>query len=447
MPLHRECRQSRAMLRGLFKLVFTLVTLLILAAGVFVLTVLQDEPTVTRDTTPTPENVQDARQFLRDMRASVQAGATGSEAPFSVTQAQLNSVLTLGARFVPGFRGQMEVADNRVTGIASVPMPYSNNGKWINLSAGAPAFEGAFALDQARVGNISLPPGLALEIGRLFLNTAFGNSIGDTALSAATGMTIKGDVVSFNLNIDDIGKNGVMRGVFGTLRGNDMPQTADIDRYYRQLRQAMDSGALPVQGSYLPYLHFTLAAALEGSRTEGIANAYTAALFALTRACGARDFTMVVGGLAGGEKAQEPTWQQDCSEMTLNGRIDSRRHFTTAAALQAASNRGFAVSVGEFKELYDSRHLTKGGFDFTDLAANNSGIRMSNRLMAASADAWPALLARMTTEHDVIVDFAGIPPLMPRVDFVAAYGDVDSPAYQAELERIETRIDALALHQ
>ena len=61
----------------------------------------------------------------------------------------------------------------------------------------------------------------------------------------------------------------------------------------------------------------------------------------------------------------------------MRDRHDSRLHFITAAALKAASNRGFAVGVGEFKELYDSLS-GDNGFDFTDLAANNSGIRLSD---------------------------------------------------------------------
>ncbi|MFT6738042.1 MAG: hypothetical protein ACJA0G_002184 [Kangiellaceae bacterium] len=81
-------------------------------------------------------------------------------------------------------------------------------------------------------------------------------------------------------------------------------------------------------------------------------NAYTAALFGLTKACGARDFAMFVGRLAFLEEVQSNrTWTTSCNDVTFNNRIDSRRHFITSAALQAASNRGFSVSIGEFKEL------------------------------------------------------------------------------------------------
>jgi hypothetical protein len=139
------------------------------------------------------------------------------------------------------------------------------------------------------------------------------------------------------------------------------------------------------------------------------------------------------------------TWTKDCADVTFNGRIDSRRHFTTAAALQAASNRGFAVSVGEFKELNDT--LKAGGFDFTDIAANNSGIRMSNTFMGSEPRLWPELRARLQGENDVIIPYDGIPQIMEQSAFAAAYGDIDDPRYTAMLARIEAKIDELPLHR
>ncbi|CUH45867.1 hypothetical protein [Ruegeria atlantica] len=189
-----------------------------------------------------------------------------------------------------------------------------------------------------------------------------------------------------------------------------MPDSSDIDRYYLKIRETMERGDLPVSGSYLPYLVYTLEAAHDGSQSEGVANAYTSAIFALTLICGAKDFTLIVGGMVGSEFAEDRDWESDCDDLTLNGRIDSRRHFTTAAALQAASNRGFAVSVGEFKELYDT--IKSGGFDFTDLAANNSGIRMSNKFMSTPAPNWAELIRSIRSENDVIIRFEGIPQIM-----------------------------------
>ena len=225
-----------------------------------------------------------------------------------------------------------------------------------------------------------------------------------------------------------------------------MPSPAEIDRYYVLIRAAMERGELPQEGSFLPYLRFALQAAMEGATQESLQNDYTAAIFGLTKACGARDFTLVVGRLAGDDLRTFGDWQTSCQAVTFNGRVDSRRHFVTAAAVEAASNRGFAISVGEFKELYDSISGA-GGFDFTDIAANNSGIRMSDYLMALPLQAWPDALARIAQESDVIVRFEGIPQIMPEAEFRARYRDVNSPEYFDELGRIEAKIDGLGLYR
>ena len=103
------------------------------------------------------------------------------------------------------------------------------------------------------------------------------------------------------------------------------------------------------------------------------------------------------------------------------------------------------MSIGEFKELYDT--VKSGGFDFTDFAANNSGIRMSNRMMSAPSADWPGLMARLRTEEGVIVAFEDIPQIMSEDAFEQTFGDVDSPQYHAMITSIEAKIDALALHR
>lgn len=428
------------MLKALRRLVAVL-ALLTVALAVFVaFFVLEDEPLVARVDPPTPDDIVAARAFLHQVRdAARKPGST----PVRVTGVDLNRMMRLGGRLVPGYRGRIAVAED-VRGEASVPVPWPGGTRWLNLSASAPPFAGRFALSRVSVGPFDLPPGPVLWLGRVGGDAIVGNGFGSTVLGAASAMRIEGDSLAFDLDIGAVGQNGVMRGVFGTLRGASMPQPDEIDRHYVRLREAMDRGDLPVEGSYLPYLRFMLAEAYEDGRDGDLANAYTAAIFALARACGARDFSTVVGGYVGGDAVDDRDWAQRCNHLTLNGRVDSRRHFTTAAALQAASNRGVAVSIGEFKEMYDS--LKSGGFDFTDIAANNSGIRMSNRLMEARPEAWPDLLARITAESDLIVPYDGIPDIMSAADFAERYGEVDSPAYKAQLAEIEARIDRLALH-
>ena len=429
-------------MRRLLKLLIYSFAALLVAFVVVALAVVEDAPLVEAAAPPAPKDVTEAREFVRGLRSAIQPGLS-VPASFTTNEDQLNSVLKLGARFIPGFRGELNVNEKDVDGAASIPVPYTK--KWINVRASAPEFEGNFALSSVQLGPVTVPPNFALGIARIGGNVIVGEGFGDTVLDVADSMRIQDSDVAFRLTMNEMGSNGLMRGVFGTLRGSDMPDSSDIDRYYLKIREAMELGKLPTSGSYLPYLLFTLEAAHDGSRSEGVANAYTSAIIALTLICGAKDYTLIVGGMVGSEFTEDRDRESDCGELTLNGRIDSRRHFTTAAALQAASNRGFAVSVGEFKELYDT--VKSGGFDFTDLAANNSGIRLSNKFMSTPASEWEELIRGIRSENDVIVRFDGIPQIMSGEEFKKNYENVESAEYFKMLNLIEARIDDLVLHK
>jgi hypothetical protein len=407
--------------------------------------VLQDNPLVENAAPPSGEDVAATRALVRNIRSAT-ATPSGAGGWLETDAAELNSALRLTARFLPGLRGRVTVAGGAVRGQVSVPLPWGQGRKWLNLSGEVPPFEGPVVLRAVRVGARQMSPDLALFIARTGGNLVLGGGFGDQILQAATGMEITQDQVRFRLALDSMGKNGLMQRAFSTLRGAEMPTHARIEDYHRQIRAAMAEGRLPQQGSFLPYVRFALEAAYAGSTAETLPNEYTAAIFGLAKACGAQDFAAIVGRLAFDVAEGTGDWAASCDAVTFNDRIDSRRHFITSAALQAAGNRGFSVSVGEFKELYDTISGA-GGFDFTDMAANLSGIRMSNMMMTAPRAEWPAILPLLETENDVIVPFEGIPQLMPEADFKARFGDVESPAYRAMIAMIEARIDALRLYR
>lgn len=418
------------------------VSALVLAALVTVL--LQDAPVLEAATPPTAQDVAATRTLVRGLRTAANETSDVPE-PLETDATELNSAIRLGARFIPGFRGRIEVAGDAVLGQAAVPVRWLGGPKWLNVTGRVPAFDGAFRLDEVTVGPVSVPPYLAVSVARIGANLALGNRFGDKVLQAATAMRIEGERLSFDIALGEMGKNGVMRSAFGAMRGNEMPGPEEVEKYHVLIRTAMAEGELRQEGSFLPYVRFALEAALEHGTPETLPNDYTAAIFGLAKACGAADFSMIVGRLAFDPAYAGGDWPTSCDEVRFNGRIDSRRHFITSAALQAASNTGVSVSIGEFKELYDTISGA-GGFDFTDMAANLSGIRLSDRLMSVPAAGWPALLALLETENDVIVPFDGIPQLMPEAAFAARYGTVESDAYKAEIAAIEAKIDRLPLY-
>ncbi len=430
-------------MRGFFRVL--LVLMLVAGGGALLLgsQFLQEDPAVAAMPPPAPEDVRAARGFYTQVRAATN-GEPGAPETVTLSAGALQSVLRLGTRLVRDYRAETEVADDLVRMTAALPVPWIGGTRWLNLRAAVAPFQDEFALHHVQLGSREIAPDLALRLARLGGNLFLGSGAGDTLFDAPAAMAIDGDRMIFALRLDRDGRGEVIQGVFGALRGGEMPGQDRVDHYYTLVREALDDGTVPDRGSMLPLLKLTLAAAQADSTDATAADEFTAAIFALTKACGANDFHLVVGSMAETPSERLRSWQTDCTQIDLAGRVDLKRHFLTAAAIKAASNRGFAVSMGEFKELHDT--LVAGGFDFTDITANNSGIRMADLFLSRPRGDWPALLDRMQTDSDIIPDLEGIPGRMSRSRFEERFGEVDSPAYKAMMDEIEARIDRTALH-
>ena len=346
---------------------------------------------------------------------------------------------------MPDYRAKTEVADDTVRITAALPVPWSDGTRWLNPRAAIVPFEDRFALHHVQLGGREVSPDLAPRLARLGGNLFMGAGAGDALFDAPAAMAIDGDRIIFALRLNREGRSEVIRGVFGALRGGAMPASGRVDHYYVQLREAMDRLEAPVEGSFVPLLRLAITMAYEQGDDITAADEFTAAIMALAKACGAVDFRLIVGPTAGGRSEELGAWRTSCNRLKLADRIDLRRHFVTAAAIKAASNRGFAVSLGEFKELHDSISGA-GGFDFTDILANNAGIRLADLFISRPHAEWPALLDRMQTESDVLPVLDGIPDLMPRDQFEERFGDIDSREYRAMIDQIEARIDRTGLH-
>lgn len=430
-------------MRWFVRLLLSVFLIVGVGLGLAAVAMIERDPSIARTDPPSSKDVREARALVQKVRF-LSRNPDAPEQVLTVPAETVAGVLRMSARMVPGFRGQTQLEEGRLRGRAAVPVPGTKGAFWVNADVTVPAFSDGLRLEEVRIGRISVPPALALWIGRVGADLTMGQGASETILTAVQQLEITPSEVTARLELDVTQRSAIAGRVFGTLRGQTLPEAQEIDRYYVAIREALDDGRLPTKGSFLPHLRFALEMAADDSDPANRTNAYTAAIFALAEACGASDFGLISEKLVPDWTDAGRSWQQDCSEVTFANRIDSRRHFVTASAIQAASNRGVAVSIGEFKELFDKTR--SGGFDFTDITANNSGIRLADRMMAAPAGDWPRLLDRIQAEGDVLASFEGIPGLMPRKEFDARFGTVDSPAYREMLARIETRIDGLPLH-
>lgn len=400
-------------------------------------------PIAAPNAAPTGQDVTLARGLLHQLRRlSNETGGGTLEVPIEA----LRGSLRMGGQIVSGFRGQAEILNGDLVLDGAIPVPGTQERLWINLRAEVPPFEGAPKIAALQVGRIHLPESFALALLQTGARVVLGADASRQAFDAVQGLSISDDTILAELKLDSEGRGKITGQALAALRGGGMPDPGRIARDYVAIRDAIESGVLPTSGSFTPYLKFALDRAMRDTTGASSADGYTSAIFALAKACGANDLSLFAGGLIDPAELQGRDWTRSCDGITLRGRTDTRRHFVTAAALQAASNRGVSVSIGEFKELFDSVEEANG-FDFTDIAANNSGIRFSQRVIATPTADWAQLIATLDGEDDFIVMIDDLPGRLPAAEFAARFGSVGEERYDRQLAVIEHRIDALKLHK
>ncbi|MGY6412350.1 MAG: hypothetical protein ACXIUV_15165 [Alkalilacustris sp.] len=406
--------------------------------------VLQDRPAAAPLAPPAPEDVRAAQDVYRQVQAVTDAAP---DAPDTVilSEATLQSLLRVAGRLGPSPRAGTGIAAGQVWLTAALPVRWPGGQRWLNLHVVVAPFADGFAFETVRLGAQAVPPGPALRLARAAGNLAMGDRLGDALFDALAALSIDGDRITLRLDLDRDGRREMAQGVFGALRGADLPAPERVRHHHARLIEALETGAVPTRGSLLPLLRVALSEALAATEADpgAAAEDFAAAFFALARLCGAREFLRHVG--YGPQALSDRADAGACAGLTLAGRTDLREHFVTSAAIKAASNSGFAVSVGEFKELHDAIPGASG-FDFTDIAGNQAGIRLVDLFMGQPPATWPGLIARLTDEAAFFPDLADIPRAMSRTSFEARFGTIDSPAYRAMLARIDARIDRTALH-
>lgn len=430
------------MIRRALLVVLALVVLVPLGLG---LAVLQRAPLVREQAPPNAAAAAETRDVARSLMQLIDdEGAAGQ---WSVREDGLNAVLASGQRLVPGVYGRAQVEAEALAVEVSAGAPLVPGGLWLNLRLVAGPSEQGFRLTEARLGRLPLPPGMVLAAARLGLDLVLGDGLGTAALDAVRAVRLAPPQATVVLN--DEGRTAL----FQKLRDRALEggaSTAVRDQVYVQLwylDRAVHEGALPREGTALPYLAKVLeVAAGEAARAPERPDEETmkGALYALALYCGDPRF----GAPLGLKLRRDMRGQANgCGATTLGGRKDLRQHFLVSAALYAATTGGTATfGVGELKELLDS-NAGGSGFSFDDMAADAAGLRFGEMLMATTRGDWQALAARLTDEAALMPPVEGLPSQLSEAEFDARFRDVDSAEYAAMVAEIDRRVGALPLYR
>ena len=405
--------------------------------------------TAPRVPAPVPPLAEDA-SYAHGLFRKVQEirYAPGLQGELSGNIDEINGLFRLLARAHPELSGRARLEGDRLVLDMSVAVPRTNGAGWLNLSAVVAPYDArdrgdGFAFESLRVGGITVPSRAGTAGLRWALDRRLGDGAGTKMMAALSRMQVTGEQVVLAVDLSGLPRGNLSRVTVGDVYGRSMPTLTEVAANVAEFEAAAAEGRLPVEGSFLPWLRHLLevAGTQAGDDPE---RALIAGLVALNYLCGSVHFVpMLLPRVGEGEERLAPPGQA-CQALTLHDRIDLRRHFLTAATIKAISDRNPAVVAGEAKELVDMVH---GHFDFTDIAANNSGIRLATLMLATPPARWPDLAAAMGAEADVIIPLDGIPGEIRREVFEERFGAVDSPAYTAMMAEIEARIDALPIHR
>ncbi len=423
------------MVMVLRRLVAVLAVVLVVLAGLVALMV-ETAPRVVRTGPPDAAAAAAGRELAESLEAVLDPGAGITR--WSATEAEVSGALAAAGRLVPGLAGRAAVEARTAAVDLSLKLPKLPADLWVNLHLAVGASEDGLRVVSARIGRLGLPAGLVVPVGRVVLDAVLGDRVATRALGEIEGVEIAPPRIEVALSADGTWRDELARRVQARLRG--LGDDGLRERIYVHLWTHNDGfrrGTLPRRGSALPWL--TQAVREAGARAGASdVEELQAALYALAIACGHPRFGAVVG-MGIGER------DSHCTRTTLDGREDLRQHFTLSAAIAAASTGRTVLGVGELKELMDSNE-GGSGFSFDDMAANLAGARFAEAFLARPRGDWPAMLARIEGEGDLLPSLEGLPHGLSEAEFRARFGDVDSPEFEVLIGEIERRVEALPLY-
>jgi hypothetical protein len=142
-----------------------------------------------------------------------------------------------------------------------------------------------------------------------------------------------------------------------------------------------------------------------------------------------------------------PKLKASSVDVTVQNRPDWVQHMTTSAGLQVAANSGISDFIGVAKEINDAQEIE--GFSFGDLSADRTGVRLAEVATGSKSSARKVqdALSMAVAESQFFPSNQGLPEDLKEKEFKARYGDVNTPAYNAQVRIIDERITNIQLYQ
>lgn len=312
---------------------------------------------------------------------------------------------------------------------ASVEVPESPFGRWLNVDARLRETSGLPAFDHLKIGSLPVPDFLAAFALRSLMRHFDATEQG----RIATDMVKR--VVLYEGRVQVVYE---WRGdIPDRVRASLVPP-ADQERIkaYSDLLVEVVEKAGPVQSlSLAQLLPPMFALAQQRSAGGDAAKENRAAIITLAFYSNARGLSALTPAAA--------TWRKPATRsVTLYGREDYPQHYLISAAIAAEAGSPLADAIGLYKEVNDARRGT--GFSFNDIAADRAGTRFG-ALAVKAPQKLQSTLAAGVGESDFMPSVAGLPEFMQEDEFKKRYGSIGAPNYNEVIADIDSRIAATPL--
>ncbi len=420
--------------------------LLVVLPSVIVLLSIEKEPFVTETAIINTESAIRAKALAkRSLAKLLNQKNTSSTISISTSEDELNSLIALMARGISRLEGHIQVSPDGLDAAITLRLPNNPIGNYINLRATVIPSESGLHFSEIRIGRIKLSDNMSLFILRLIPDLILGNGNGTVAVNSVRSVVFARNNVTLNLTRihDIIGRKEKIRKRMKVFR-DDMAllsDPADVRVYYAKLLE-VESGLHSKNPVSLARFTGPLFELVEHrSLKNNPAEESKAALLALAIYAGDWRFERLIGEV----RTSEMKSKKYKSIVTLlGGRKDLRLHFVISSGLKIVSESGITHSIGEFKELLDTRR-GGSGFSFVDLAADRAGARLADILTGHKRDArkLQSMLAGNTNETMFFPKVNDLPEDLTQFEFESKYINVGDEKYNSVVNKIDERISNL----
>ena len=370
---------------------------------------------------PTADKVEAARRVYQRVRvAQAQPGAH----PVRAGWQELGAVAELGGRALGVERAAFERVGERARLTASVPLPL---GFWLNGRAYIEAGEDQDLAISGRIGHLPVPGFLA--------HALFGMSRQLLKMRGASIPPLDQMVSGFELDDQGLAAQLDLPGRSRVFSAMSMLRADAIDA------QRVESHYCRLVASQREQPEKGLAAQVRRAFAggKGTVTDNRAVFVALSLFTAGID----VGALPAGASEIFGRCGRADADPTLLGRADLAKHWAVSAALTSVYGPQASLSLGTWKEVFDSG-AGRSGFSLVDLAADRSGTFSAQRgtesELAGAVREW---LARVEEAELLPVSALALAEGMTEAQFRSRYASTDSTVFATTVQRIDETLAAL----